>query len=185
MRVVNNKIIFFAIVVFGFFSNFSFADNYNVEAELKVKEAFQIIVNGTGDLTNEEYREFWRLMPYKNESERQELIKFLKENYVDMMLYQREVWACADKAWQTQKVIKCDLAIAYENNMNMLFRRKGLDISHLKKGQSHSRQLWKAASERTSFKSNDGRIVDLSYEMITQVRASLENTFKRYSQALK
>jgi hypothetical protein len=185
MRIVNKEIVSLALAIFVFFSTGSYAANYNLEAELKVKEAFKIVVNGTGDLTSNEYSEFWKLMPYKNESERQELIKFLKENYVDIMLYQAEVWACADKAWETQKVIKCDLAIAYENNMNMIFRRKGLDISQLKKGQSHSRQLWKAASERTGFKSNDGQVVDLSHEMIIQVRASLENTFKRYSQALK
>jgi hypothetical protein len=60
-----------------------------------------------------------------------------------------------------------------------------LDVSVLEKGQSHSRKLWKASSERTSFISNDGKTIDLSYEMITQVRTSLENTFRRYSQALK
>jgi len=79
------------ICVFLFGLSFNVFASESAKSDLAFKEAIQIVVNGKGDLTKAEYDAFWKFLPFKTLKDKEQSIQFLKENYVDLMLYQKNV----------------------------------------------------------------------------------------------
>lgn len=159
--------------------------NENAKSDLAFKEAIQIVVNGKGDLTKSEYDAFWKLLPVKTLKEKENLIQFIKENYVDLMLYQKNVWACAKEAWLLEKVPVCELIEEYEQNILGNLKQANLDTKSFDVASENARRLISSSAKHTSFQSVQGEKVNLSLQLINETHSSLTDAFNRLAQALK
>ena len=173
------------ICVFLFGLSFNVFASESAKSDLAFKEAIQIVVNGKGDLTKAEYDAFWKFLPFKTLKDKEQSIQFLKENYVDLMLYQKNVQACAKDAWLLEQVPVCELVKEYEQNILGNLKQANLDTKSFDTASENTRRLLHSSAKHTCFESVQGEKINLSFELITETHNSLTNAFERLAQALK
>ncbi|MBM5782472.1 MAG: hypothetical protein FJ368_03515 [Pelagibacterales bacterium] len=175
------KLFSFVLLFFISFSKISFAQELNYDS---VGKAVAGLYAKTGNVTKEEYDAFWNEIGAKNNSDKQKIINFVKDNLLPMQEYQRETWKCAETSWNAQKVLQCpDLQKKY-----ILIEasfKKNKQENQLKNIKEFSAQVLQSAAKRSSIKPEGGNEIPLSLEMIQMMTKNLDGIFARFSQVLK
>ncbi len=164
------------------FSTKSFADNaVNYDS---VGKAVSALYSKTGNVTKEDYDNFWNEIGPKSNADKERIINFMKDNLLLMQEYQRETWKCAENSWNAQKVSNCpDLQKKY--SLIEASFKKNKQENQLKNIREFSNQVIQAAVERRPIKQEGGNEIPLSLEMIQMMTKNLDNVFARFGVVLK
>ncbi len=159
----------------------------SVHAQLqqdKVENAFAILMQGSGNVTESEYNNFWDTFKLEDK-DKKEVIKAFKSIYLDSIEYQKILWQCAEVAWRTQKPQSCKPAFQLYAVMRENIRKSGGDISQMTNSEENSKRLLAAAAVRSEAVSTlDNRRVPLSLELIQNGYMSKVSAINRLNQVL-
>lgn len=170
-------------VLFLFLSNFAYAQEGT--DPMALNSVVQEIVTGTGPVTKAQYDKFWAQLGATQPDQRAQMIDVMKSRFVFAQEYQREVWNCAEKAWNSKSVPQCPGA---QNKLASLRAEmeKTKSESMLNPMIEYSDNLLKAAATRGSIKNPNGQgEVQVTLEMIKSTRSGLDQMLNRFSQILK
>lgn len=145
----------------------------------------QGIVTGSGPVTKSEYDQFWAQFGANSAADRQQFIDIMKARFVLIQEYQKEVWSCAEQAWNSHVVPRCERA---NNKITLL-------TAEMKKNNSegvitpmtdYSNKLLNAAANRGSIENpNGGGEVKVTLEMIRSTCDGLDKMLVRLGQVLR
>lgn len=139
---------------------------------------------GTGKITKEEYDAFWDKVGVKNHEEKEQVIGFMKSNFLLIQDYQREVWNCARQAWDARTVPACNKMREKLHQVQTNFKKIGQEESLTRLTRS-SDSIINAAATRGIFTMSSGQEGQMSLELIESTTASLDALFSRFEQILK
>jgi hypothetical protein len=146
--------------------------------------AFADLYLGNGEVTKEQYDDFWNGVGVKSRQEKEIVVTSMRNNFLLIQEHQIEVWACAQKAWESRKVPKC-------SNLEKKF--KLLSASMNKSGQKDSitkikdssKSIIKTAATRGIYKLDGGAEMRMSLELIKNTRSNLGKLFSRFDKVLR
>lgn len=143
----------------------------------------QEIVTGSGPVTKQEYDKFWSQFGASTTEDRSRLIGLMKQRFMLTQEYQREVWICAEKAWNLGSVPSCEKA---QNKLNLLKNEMKDNQSAVSPLEDYSTKLLKAAASRGSIQNPNGNgEVPVNLEMIKSTRSGLDKMLNRLSQVMR
>lgn len=174
----------FCFALFFTFSKASFAaDNVDVNYD-NIGKAISGLYSKTGEVTKEDYENFWNEIGAKDLSAKEKIITFVKNNILPMQDYQRATWKCAGLAWNSQKTPQCpDLQKKYDI-LAVSFKKNNQE-NQLKTITEFSQNIIESAAKRGSLKSEGGIEIPLSLEMIQMMNKNLNGIFSRFEAVLK
>lgn len=172
------KILTLLLVIF---STNSFAQQLDQKS---INSVVQEIVTGNGPVTKAEYDKFWQQFGATNAQERTQFINIMKQRFVLTQEYQREVWICAEQAWNSKAVPTCTKA---QNKLNLLKNEMGNDhASAISPLEDYSNNLLKAAASRGSIQNPNGQgQIEVNLAMIKSTREGLDRMLSRLSQVMR
>ena len=140
---------------------------------------------GNGPVTKREYDKFWTGIGANNPEDKQRIIMLLRVNFMAMQDYQREVWKCAEKAWNSRVVPKCEQSKVKLAQMKAAIQ-KSSPVSVLEVMEKNSTNLLEAAAKRGVFKSvNVAEGEQLSLELIQETKRNIDSMLSRFQQVLR
>ncbi len=143
----------------------------------------QEIVTGSGPVTKQEYDKFWAQFGANTTEDRSRLIGLMKQRFMLTQEYQREVWICAEKAWNLRSVPGCEKA---QNKLNLLKNEMKDNQAAVSPLEDYSANLLKAAASHGSIQNPNGNgDVPVSLEMIKTTRSGLDKMLSRLSQVMR
>lgn len=153
--------------------------------QLALNSVIQEIVTGSGPITKVQYDKFWQQLGVTKPDQRAQMIEMMKSRFVLAQEYQREIWACAEQAWNSRAIPQC---IGAQNKLNLLREemKKTESESMLKPMTDYSDNLIKAAATRGAIQNpNGGGQIPVTLEMIQSTKKGLDNMLSRFAQVLK
>lgn len=144
--------------------------------------AIQNIVMGTGQVTKAEYDAFWNALGVKTEVEKAKAINSMKDNFITMQSYQKEMWNCAERSWVSRKKESCQTAkniIAKMKSKNI--KQQQEMISNLEKTMDN---LLEAAAKRGAYSLDGTNQITLTLEFIRSTKTSVTKMLERFEQVL-
>lgn len=165
---------------------FSFLFSTNVFAQ-DVGSIIKAITMGEGPLTKQEYDAFWAGLSATDAVARSQVIRVLKGKLVLTQEYQREIWICAEQAWNRRSVPRCEKARNKFSYLRTEMMKEGKSaISSIKPMEEYSDSILKAAATRGTIKNETtGEDVPLTLEKIKNTRDGLDKMLSRFSQVLR
>jgi hypothetical protein len=143
----------------------------------------QEIVTGSGPVTKQEYDKFWAQFGANTTEDRSRLIGLMKQRFMLTQEYQREVWICAEQAWNLRSVPRCEKA---QNKLNLLKNEMKDNQAAVSPLEDYSTKLLKAAASHGSIQNPNGNgDVPVSLEMIKTTRSGLDKMLSRLSQVMR
>ena len=91
-----------------------FTSSYAQEMTEK-PDPIQIIMMGKGKISKREYNEFWRHLEVKNKEEKAATILSMRQSFLPMQEYQKEIWTCAEIAYKKRKNVSCNKSLEVIN----------------------------------------------------------------------
>ena len=172
----------FQILFLVFLSANAAAQDINTSA---LNSVVQQIVTGSGPVSREEYNKFWQQFGLTKAEDKAQLIDVMKQRFVLAQEYQREVWLCAEQAWNSRAIPRCERV---ENKLNLLraeIKKRDSEFA-LTPMTDYSDKLLNAAAKRTSIQNPNGDgEVQVTLEMIKSTRDGLDKMLVRLSQVLR
>lgn len=153
--------------------------------QLAINSVVQEIVTGSGPITKAQYDKFWGQLGVTKADQRAQMIDAMKQRFVLAQEYQREVWGCAEQAWNSRAIPQC---VGAQNKLNLLREemKKTESESMLKPMADYSDNLIKAAATRGTIQSPSGSgQVSVTLEMIQSTKKGLDQMLNRFAQVLK
>jgi hypothetical protein len=174
---------FFQILFLVFLS--ANAEAQDAAGQLALNLVVQEISTGTGPVSKTEYDKFWQQLGVTKSDEKAQMIDVMKKRFVLAQEYQREVWICAEQAWNSRVVPRCEKA---QTKLNLLKTemQKSDSVSALSPLEDYSINLLGAAAKHTSIQNPNGSgEVPVTLEMIKSTREGLDKMLVRFSQVLR
>ncbi len=149
-----------------------------------INSVVQEIVMGEGPVTKAEYEKFWQPFGANNAQQRAQFINIMRQRFVLTQEYQREVWLCAEKAWNLKAVPPCTKA---QNKLSVLKNEVGADYaSAISPLEDYSTNLLKAAAAHKAIQNPNGQgQVEVNLAMIKSTREGLDRMLSRLSQVMR
>jgi hypothetical protein len=172
----------FQIIFCLFFATNALAQSLDQGA---INSVVQEIVVGSGPVTKAEYDKFWGQFGATTAADRGQFINLMKQKFILAQEYQREVWICAEQAWNSRAVPAC---LGAKNKLALLTAemKKNDAESALTPMSDYSTKLLAASAARGSIQNpNGGGEVALSLEMIKSTREGLDKMLARLGQVLR
>lgn len=172
----------FQILFLVFLSTNAAAQDFNQTA---LNSVIQQIVMGSGPVSRSEYDKFWQQFGITKAEDKAQLIDAMKQRFVLAQEYQREIWLCAEQAWNSRSVPPC---IKAQNKLSLLRTemKKSDSESMLSPMSDYSDKLLNAAANRTSIQNSNGTgEVPVTLEMIKSTRDGLDKMLVRLGQVLR
>ncbi len=135
-------------------------------------------------ITKAQYDDFWNKAGAKNRKEKEQTILLMKDNFLSIQDYQREVWKCAEQAWNSKKISKCNGSEAKLKLLQANFKKNNQEDAMMKFKES-SEAIIKAAANRGKYTPTGGKEVQMSLELIKTTRNNLDKIFSKFEQILK
>lgn len=145
----------------------------------------QGIVMGSGPVTKAEYDKFWAQTGMTAPEDKARMIELLKKQFVFTQEYQREVWSCAEQAWNSRNIPTCEKAT---NKLALLkTEMQRIDnVDAVKPMEEYTTNLLSAAAKHEPMKNqNGGPAIPLSLEMIQSTKVNLDKMLSRFGQVLQ
>lgn len=139
---------------------------------------------GTGKISKEQYDAFWDKVGVKSRSEKEQVIGFMRDNFLLIQDYQIQVWKCAEQAWTARKVPTCNKMRTKLGQVQANFKKVGQEDSLTRLTRS-SDSVINAAATHGKFTMSNGHEGQMSLELIQSTGASLDALFSRFEQVLK
>ena len=174
---------FLKIIFILLLSTNAFADQ-GVD-QVALNSLVQEIATGTGPVTKAQYDKFWQQLGVTKSESKAQMIDVMKTRFVLAQEYQREVWNCAEQAWNSRSIPICPSA---QNKLSALRAemKKTESESMLNPMSDYSDNLLKAAANHGSIQNPNGEgQVQVTLEMIRSTRTGLDQMLNRFSQVLK
>jgi hypothetical protein len=173
----------FSILFVIFFATSASAQQASDQVALN--SVMQEIVTGSGPITKAQYDKFWEQLGVTKADQKAQTIELMKRRFLLAQEYQREIWVCAEQAWNLRAVPQC---VGLQNKLNLLRQEMGKNESELtlKPMTDYSDNLIKAAATRGSIQSPNGAgQVPVTLEMIQSTKKGLDQMLNRFAQVLK
>lgn len=135
-------------------------------------------------VTKAQYDDFWKKAGVKNRQEKEQVILLMKSNFLSIQDYQREVWKCAEQAWNSKKNSKCQGAEAKLKLLQEGFKKNNQGDAMTKFKES-SDEIIKAAANHGKYTPADGKEAQMSLELTKTTRSNLDKIFSKFEQILK
>jgi len=173
----------FSIIFVIFLANS--ANAQQAPDQLALNSVVQEIVTGTAPITKAQYDKFWEQLGATKADQRAQTIEVMKQRFVLAQEYQREIWACAEQAWNSRAIPQC---VGAQNKLNLLREemKKTDSESMLKPMTDYSDNLIKAAATRGAIQGPNGvGQAPVTLEMIQSTKKGLDQMLNRFAQVLK
>ncbi len=153
--------------------------------QLALNSVVQQIATGSGPVTKAEYDKFWQQLGVNRSEDKAQMISVMKQRFVLAQEYQREVWICAEQAWNSRSAPRCEKA---QSKLELLKAdlQKSDSVGALSPLEDYSNNLLIAAAKHGSIQNPNGAgEVAVSLEMIKSTREGLDRMLVRFSQVLR
>lgn len=153
-------------------------------SQARVGLAIRQLLADRGAVSRDQYDGFWLTVNPISPEEKSALISFANDNLAAITNYQREIWACVERAWRKSAFEKCSNAVPYLDKAAQALppqARAGLDQAI----QNSGRLMHAAAKRSAKVDLADGRTIDLSLEKIQITRNQLDSSADRLRTVLQ
>ncbi|MBU6338526.1 MAG: hypothetical protein KGQ36_00920 [Rickettsiales bacterium] len=175
------KKFFFAALCF-----FILADNVfaNQPDQASVNQALANLLSAEGKVTKAQYDEFWQQVGVKNNKDKEQVIFFMKDNFLLMQDYQKETWQCAEDSWKAGKVTECSNMKKKLDLLQASFKKIGQEsaITQVKEASDY---IVKAAAKHGQLELPGAPKTQMSLELIQKTKANLNKIFEKFSAILR
>jgi len=156
----------------------------DVFAQTNVATVIQQIATGKGEVTKAEYERFWQSIGVTSRAEKAKMVESMRSGFLLTQEYQKEVWVCVERAWNTRSAVKCEKA---QKKMEAMKKEMNKDqISVVENLNQNSQRMIQAAAKHEDFQIASGATpIKLNVENIRAIRESLERMLKRLEQVLR
>lgn len=144
----------------------------------------QEIASGSGPITKVEYDKFWQQMGITSREAKEVVIDNMRQNFLMTQEYQKEIWSCAEQAWISRVVPKCERAAAKISGLKMVMKQNGQEGA-LSPIEQNSKNLLEAAAKRQPMKGASGVEVPLSLESIRAGKLATDTMLSRFERVLR
>lgn len=141
------------------------------------------IATGHGKITKAEYDAFWGDLGLTTTAQKSQVIGVMRQNFLAVQDYQKELWKCAKQAWITQKVPACERAQAKLVTIRKNMKDSG-QSPMLQSMETQGEEVLNAAAKRSTIKAGNGFDLQLSLEVIEDTSRTVEQVFSRFDQVL-
>ncbi|MBU6140476.1 MAG: hypothetical protein KGP29_02825 [Proteobacteria bacterium] len=153
--------------------------------QIALNSVVQQIATGSGPVTKAEYDKFWQQLGVNRSEDKAKMIGVMKQRFVLAQEYQREVWICAEQAWNSHVVPRCENAQSKLGSLKADLEKTD-SSGALSPLEDYSNNLLEAAAKRGSIQNPNGAgQVNVSLEMIKSTREGLDKMLVRFSQVLR
>jgi len=138
-KFITKTLILTLIICFDAYSQSEMAQN--------ISQEFSKIILSPEIITKKDYNNFWKKTGIKSREEKMNLIIAIKNNFVAVQEYNKDVWECAEQSWIANKEIECaDLKKSTKNLRNIF--SNSAEIDKFKQMEKNFIDLIKISSKR-------------------------------------
>lgn len=170
---------FCALIALG-----SFNASAQESQQTGITAAMTDIFAGEGAVTQRQYDSFWSVVGVKNQSEKRQVIIFMRQNFLSAQDYQREVWECAKTAWIEKKNPECS-KLKVKFNIVQGDAQDEVQKATLANMEKVADMIIQAAADHGTFALEEGsRQVPMSLALINSMKENLDKCYARFDAVL-
>ena len=117
------------------------------EMSQNISREFTKIILSPEKITKNDYNNFWKQTGIKSREEKMNLIVTMKNSFVAVQEYNKDVWDCAEKSWIANKEIDCAKLKKSTNTLKNIFYNSQ-EIDKFKEMEKNFIELIKVSSRR-------------------------------------
>lgn len=181
--------IFRLIIILFFLSNSNAFAQYKEllksnQNALGMQNALQELMLKQGNVTRQDYDNFWNKLGINSRQEKEMTINSIKKNFLLIQEYNREMWSCAQTAWYTSKIPDCPKAqerlTTLKKNSKMKEQAELFKII-----EENFDNILKASANKTEIKGKNGaNYGKISLEIIISSKDNIDKILNRFNQVL-
>ena len=147
------------------------------EMSQNISKEFTKIILSPEKITKNDYNNFWKQTGIKSREEKMNLIVTMKNSFVAVQEYNKDVWDCAEKSWIANKEIDCAKLKKSTNTLKNIFYNSP-EIDKFKEMEKNFTELIKVSSRRGI--DNDKNNSSKNFKQITlaDIQKTKEDTKK-------
>ena len=112
-----------------------------------ISREFTKIILSPEKITKKDYNNFWKQTGISSREEKMNLIVAMKNSFVAVQEYNKDVWDCAEKSWIANKEIDCAKLKKSTNTLKNIFYNSP-EIDKFKEMEKNFTELIKVSSKR-------------------------------------
>jgi hypothetical protein len=112
-----------------------------------ISREFTKIILSPEKITKNDYNNFWKQTGITSQQEKINFIVSMKNSFMAVQEYNRDVWDCAEKSWIANKEIDCPKLKKSANNLKNIFNNSA-EIDKFKEMEKNFTELIKVSSRR-------------------------------------
>ena len=117
------------------------------EMSQNISREFTKIILSPEKITKNDYNNFWKQTGITSQQEKINFIVSMKNSFMAVQEYNRDVWDCAEKSWIANKEIDCPKLKKSANNLKNIFNNSA-EIDKFKEMEKNFTELIKVSSRR-------------------------------------
>ena len=142
-----------------------------------ISREFTKIILSPEKITKNDYNNFWKQTGIKSREEKMNLIITMKNSFVAVQEYNKDVWDCAEKSWIANKEIDCAKLKKSANNLKNIFYNSP-EIDKFKEMEKKFTELIKVSSRRGIDSDKDNSSKNFKQITLTDIQKTKEDTKK-------
>jgi CRISPR/Cas system-associated endoribonuclease Cas2 len=151
----------------------------------RVDDAIQLVIAGTGPVTESTKRKFWQLLNVTSDADKRRVKDIVNQLVTPALRLQKSTYRCTLEAWETRRIPICEEALDQFKLMIVRAQRERFDVGRILEARENAKRFWAAGSMRSSVTDVQGNVIPLSRELIVQTLAQLEQRFARLEEVVK
>jgi|APGre2960657423_1045063.scaffolds.fasta_scaffold05540_2 membrane peptidoglycan carboxypeptidase len=183
MKIIQLTIIALFLTASSAFAQYNQLIKTNQEA-MSMQTALQELMLKQGEITREDYNNFWSKVNANSFQEKQRLISLIRKNFILIQEYNREMWNCAESAWYSSKINTCTKAQEILTGLKKDAKMKEqLDLFNTI--EENLNNVIKAAANKNEIKGKDGTSLGkITIEAIKNSRNNIDKILARFDRIL-
>lgn len=152
------------------------------EMSQNISSEFSKIILSNEKITKNDYNNFWKQTGIKSREEKMNLIVALKNSFVALQEYNKDVWECAEKSWIANKEIDCAKLKKSTNTLKNIFYNSP-EINKFKEMEKKFNELIEASSRRGVDNDKNNNSKNFKQITLADIQKTKEDTKKMLERA--